>query len=176
VVSRFYGFCREKREPTSGLENRLPIGSSYEFACVRTNPYWCVRKLRLFRRFSMVWRYHFVHCVPARISPVAVRVAVHSWSAPRARDEVCAVGQGTTEVDMWRVSLGLEGLSSAVTTISCQPPRRGVGPLLFGFRFPSVASQVAATARRARAASSPSLPLPPHQLARPHRSRRAILH
>ena len=46
--------------------------SSYEFACVHTSPYWCVRKLRLFRRFSMIWRLPYVHCVPVRISTVAV--------------------------------------------------------------------------------------------------------
>src|SRR5688572_18266708 len=53
--------------------------SSYEFACVRSSPYWCVRLLRLFRRFSTIWQSHFVHCVPVRISPVAVRVAVNAW-------------------------------------------------------------------------------------------------
>ena len=46
----------------------------------------------------MIWRHHFVHCVPVRISPVAVRVAVHAWSPIRARDEASGVGQGTTEV------------------------------------------------------------------------------
>ena len=28
---------------------------------------------RLFMRFLMIWRYRFVHCVPVRISPVAVK-------------------------------------------------------------------------------------------------------
>jgi hypothetical protein len=37
----------------------------------------------------MIWRLPFVYCVPVRISPVAVRVAVHAWSAIRARGEVC---------------------------------------------------------------------------------------
>jgi len=41
---------------------------------------------------------------------VALRVAVHDWSAPRAREEVSGVGQGTAEVDVWRVSLDLEEL------------------------------------------------------------------
>ncbi len=50
--------------------------SSYEFACARSSPYWCVRKLRLFRRFSVILRGRFVHCVPGRTSPVAVWVAV----------------------------------------------------------------------------------------------------
>ncbi len=46
----------------------------------------------------MIWRYRFVHCVPACTSPVAVRVAVHAGSSIRAGDQVSAVGQGTTEV------------------------------------------------------------------------------
>jgi hypothetical protein len=62
----------KSREPTSGLE---PLSCcSYEFACVHTSPYWCVRKLRLFRGFWVIWGHHFVQCVPARISPVAVRL------------------------------------------------------------------------------------------------------
>src|SRR5215207_640033 len=73
-----------KREPTSGLE---PLTcSSYEFACARSSPSYCVRELHLFRGFWVVRRCRFVHCVPARTSPVAVRVAVHTWSAIRARD------------------------------------------------------------------------------------------
>jgi hypothetical protein len=40
----------------------------------------------------------FVHCVPVRISPVAVRVAVHACSAIRARGEVRGVGEGMSEV------------------------------------------------------------------------------
>ena len=77
AVGRVYDLGRyihapsEKREPTSELE---PLTcSSYEFGCVRTSPYCCVRKSRLFRRFSLIWRSPFVHCVPVRISPVAVR-------------------------------------------------------------------------------------------------------
>jgi len=46
----------------------------------------------------MIWRYHFVHCVPVRTSPVAVRVAVHARSAIRAGGEVCGVGVGMSEV------------------------------------------------------------------------------
>src|SRR5215207_8021697 len=42
----------------------------------------------------MIWRYHFVHCVPVRISPVAV----HRWSSARAREEVSGVSEGTTAV------------------------------------------------------------------------------
>ena len=68
--------------------------SSYEFACRRANPYWCVRKLRLFGRFSVIWRHHFVHCVPVRTSPVVVRVAVHAGSSIRARGEVPAPIRG----------------------------------------------------------------------------------
>ena len=41
-----------------------------------------------------------VHCVLACTSPVAVPVAVHAWSSIRAGDEVCGLGQGTTEVDV----------------------------------------------------------------------------
>jgi hypothetical protein len=70
--SRFPCKSTRKREPTSGLE---PLTcSTYEFACAHPSPYWCVRDLCLFRGFSMIWRYRFVHCVPARISPVAVRL------------------------------------------------------------------------------------------------------
>jgi hypothetical protein len=46
----------------------------------------------------MIWRSHFVHFVPVRISPVAVRLAVHAGSSTRARGEVCGVGEGTSEV------------------------------------------------------------------------------
>jgi hypothetical protein len=44
----------------------------------------------------MIWGYRFVHCVPVRTSPVAV----HGWSAIRARDEASGIGQGTTEVSV----------------------------------------------------------------------------
>ena len=39
-------------------------------------------------------------------------VAVHAWSSIRARDEVCGLGQGTTEVDVevGHLCLDLEGL------------------------------------------------------------------
>jgi len=58
----------------------------------------------------MIRRNRFVHCVPVRISPVAVRVAVHAWSAIRAWDEASAVGQGTTEVGVvGRVRLSPQG-------------------------------------------------------------------
>src|SRR5215207_570575 len=81
-----------KREPTSGLE---PLTSSlYEFACARSSPCYCVREWRLFMRFSGIWRHHFVHCVLACISPVAVRVAVHAGSSIRARGEVPAPIRG----------------------------------------------------------------------------------
>src|SRR5215212_288632 len=70
----FYLQIGTKREPTSGLESHSCF--SYEFACVHTNPSYCVRKLRLFRGFSTIWQSHLVHCVPVRTSPVAVRVAV----------------------------------------------------------------------------------------------------
>ena len=53
-----------------------PWPAHYEFACAHPSPSLCVRKLRLFMRFSMIFRSRFVHCVPVRISPVAVRVAV----------------------------------------------------------------------------------------------------
>jgi hypothetical protein len=69
----------------------------------------------------MIWRSHFVHCVLARTSPVAVRVALHSWSATRARDEASGVGQGMTEagiVSRRCVSLNLEELSSAGTLVA----------------------------------------------------------
>ena len=48
----------------------------------------------------MIWRSHFVHCILARTSPVAVRVAVHAWSSIGARDEVCGVGKGMSEVSV----------------------------------------------------------------------------
>jgi hypothetical protein len=41
----FYGFCRQDIEPMSGLE---PLTcSSYEFACTRSSPSWCVRHIGL---------------------------------------------------------------------------------------------------------------------------------
>jgi hypothetical protein len=52
--------------------NRFP--AHYEFACVHTSPYWCVRESRLFMGFSTIWRSRFVHCVLVCISPVAVRL------------------------------------------------------------------------------------------------------
>jgi hypothetical protein len=39
----FYWFCRQKGEPTSGLLRTAYPCSSYEFACTRSSPYWCVR-------------------------------------------------------------------------------------------------------------------------------------
>jgi hypothetical protein len=45
-----------KREPTSGLENRLPKVSSYEFACTRSSLSYCVRESRMFKRFWVVRR------------------------------------------------------------------------------------------------------------------------
>jgi hypothetical protein len=57
--------------------------SSYEFACVHASPFWCVRKLRLFTQFLMIWRPHFVYCVPVRISPVALRVGVNPLEQTR---------------------------------------------------------------------------------------------
>jgi hypothetical protein len=66
----FYGICRKKRGPTSGLE---PFScSSYEFACARSSPSWCVRKLRLSMGFSAPPPRLRVHCVVACTSPVAV--------------------------------------------------------------------------------------------------------
>ena len=42
---------QQNKGPTSGLE---PLTcSSYEFACVHTSPYWCVRQFGLFRRLSV---------------------------------------------------------------------------------------------------------------------------
>jgi hypothetical protein len=60
----------------------------------------------------MIWGCRFVQCVPARTSPVAVPVAVHSWSATRARYEIFDLGQGTTVVGVvvGRVCLDLEDL------------------------------------------------------------------
>ena len=63
--------------------------------------------LRSFRRFWVVGRGRFVHCVPVRTSPVAV----HVGSSIRAWDEVSAVGQGTTKVGVvGSVCLDLEEL------------------------------------------------------------------
>ena len=66
----------------------------------------------VFRRFWVVRRCHLVHCVPARTSPVAVRAAVHGWSATRARDDASSIGQGMTDVGVvvGRVCLALEEL------------------------------------------------------------------
>src|SRR5687768_17271952 len=59
--------------------------SRYEFACTRSSPYWCVRKLRLAMGFSTLLARLLVHCVLVCTSPVAVRVAVHGLLAIRAR-------------------------------------------------------------------------------------------
>jgi hypothetical protein len=48
--------------------------SSYEFAPLRSSSSSCVRKSLLFGRFSMIRGCRFVRRVPARISPVAVRL------------------------------------------------------------------------------------------------------
>ena len=98
-----------KREPTSVLE---PLTfSRYEFACTRSRASYCVRFFGLFMGFWALLARLFVHCVLACTSPVAVLVAVHAWSATRARDEVCGLGQGTTAVGVvGRVCLDLEEL------------------------------------------------------------------
>jgi len=83
-------------EPTSGLE---PLTcSSYEFACVRSSPYWGVRKLRLFMRFSMIRWSRFVHCVLVRISPVAVR----QRSPLSAGDEAAAIAEVVRQASVGR--------------------------------------------------------------------------
>ena len=48
----------------------------------------------------------FVHCVPVRTSPVAVRVAVHSWPSIRAWDDTSGVAHGMTEVSAGRILHG----------------------------------------------------------------------
>jgi hypothetical protein len=54
----------------------------------------------------MIWRSHFVHCVLARTSPVAV----HSWSATRARDEAADVGEVVRQANLGHPAEGLEEL------------------------------------------------------------------
>ena len=81
--SVYSAYLWEKQRADERTRTAYPC-SSYEFACVHTSPYWCVRKLRLFRRFLMIWRLPFVHCVPVRIregcSTVAVSSALkHRW-------------------------------------------------------------------------------------------------
>jgi hypothetical protein len=51
--------------------------SSYEFACARASPSYCVRKSHLSLRFSMIWRYRFVRSVPVRIREGCSTVAVN---------------------------------------------------------------------------------------------------
>jgi hypothetical protein len=59
------------RDPESNRRHH-----DFQSRSVRSSPYWCVRFFGLFRRYSIVlWR-SLVRCVPVRISPVAVRVAV----------------------------------------------------------------------------------------------------
>jgi hypothetical protein len=72
ILEITYEFRIVNREPTSGLEPL--IQSLYEFACARPSPYWYVRFFGLFMQFSTVWRSHFVHCVPASLSPAAVQL------------------------------------------------------------------------------------------------------
>jgi hypothetical protein len=122
---------RQNREPTSGLE---PLTSSnYEFASVCSSASYCVRELRLSLRFWTIWQSHFVQCVPARISTVAV----HSWPSIRARDELFGVGEEMTEVGVRRVTHGLEE-----RIVGCHndpvpaPSARALGPLLLCFSSP----------------------------------------
>ncbi len=64
----------KSEEPTSGLKNRLPIGSSYEFACARSRLSLCVRQIGLSVGFLAAQRQSSVRCVPACTSLVAVRL------------------------------------------------------------------------------------------------------
>ena len=49
---------------------------------------------------------------------VSEKVALHSWSATHARDEVCSTGQGTTEVGVvGRVSAWTSRSLSAASTV-----------------------------------------------------------
>jgi len=67
----------------------------------------------------------FVHCVLVRISPVAVRVAVHACSAIRARGEVHGVGEGMSEVGVivGRLCLDLERSLSSTGTFFVKASR-----------------------------------------------------
>ena len=62
----FKGFAGKTKSRRADLRTAYPC-SSYEFACARSRPSYCVRKLRFFVRFSMIRRSRFVHCVPVRI-------------------------------------------------------------------------------------------------------------
>ena len=72
---------------------------------------YCVRELRLFMRIFVIHGSRFVHCVPVRISPVAV----HSWPSTRARDEVSGVTRGMIEAGVGRVPRAPRSLSSVGT-------------------------------------------------------------
>ena len=50
--------------------------SSCEFACARPSPSLCVRELRLFRRFSMVWRRSFCPLCTSAYQPGCSTLAV----------------------------------------------------------------------------------------------------
>ena len=65
-VEGFYLQIARKNRADERTRTAFPC-SSYEFACVRSSRYWCVRELRLFRWFSTIRQSHFVHCVPARL-------------------------------------------------------------------------------------------------------------
>jgi hypothetical protein len=77
--------------------------SSYEFACVRSSPYRCVRELPLFRRLSTIWRLPIVHCVSARLQYMRSGLFV-LWMRRRGRRLLhfwdcsgpwCALGGGS---------------------------------------------------------------------------------
>src|SRR5215208_2498154 len=70
----------------------------------------------------MIWRYRFVHSVPARTSSVAVRVAVHAGSATGTRNAALGVGQGMTEVGVG-LSQRTPTVSSAKASQVCPPAR-----------------------------------------------------
>jgi hypothetical protein len=105
--STFLLFLQVKKRADERTRTAYPC-SSYEFACVGSSPYWCVRESSLSMRFSACRSQPCVHCVPACISPVAV----HAWPSTCARVEASRVGQGRTEVGVGHVppELGKETL------------------------------------------------------------------
>jgi hypothetical protein len=121
---RFCRFCRQKKESRRADLRTADLSSSYEFACARSILSRYVRKLCLFRRFSAIWRSRFVHCVPVRISPVAVRVAVHAGLSIRAWDDASGIAHGMTEVGARHVP------QSSKELIVCRRRRCAYLPLL----------------------------------------------
>ena len=95
-------FCRQKREPTSGLEP--PTYPHYEFPTLHPSPSWWSGNCASLGGFRYSWR-ESLSAAYRRVSAGCNTVALHAWSSIGARDEASGVGRGMTEV-----GVGCEGV------------------------------------------------------------------